>query len=297
MLGCTGPSRRSRLKLKFEEHGFTLIELLVVIAIIAILAGLLLPALARAKQAGYSAVCRSNLRQWGIAMRLYLNEHGGFPPYTLSDGTMDAQSHWHSRMAKCIGIPDLPWLYRPRLGEAEQRGIQVCPALLHSTRLLQSGGLNHGLGSYGYNSHGTKLQHLGLGGQLTQFSFSSPYSPENMRLIRENEVVRPTDMIAVGDAIVGWGATGFADANAGWASDALVPHSSETTGVLGIMNPGPYNAGEIQAIRGVFQRRHGGRWNVLFCDGHLENLTTSALFDVRNPAIRMRWNNNNEPDY
>lgn len=277
--------------------GFTLIELLVVIAIIAVLAGLLLPALSRAKQAGYSVVCRNNLHQWGIAQRLYLGEYGGFPPYELSDGTISSQSRWHSRMAKCLGIPDLPWLYRPRLGENEQRGIQVCPALLQSTRLLQNGGLNHGLGSYGYNTHGIKLQQLGLGGQMTQFSFTSPTAPENLRLIRENEVVKPSDMIAIGDAIVGWGSVGFADRNAGWAYDALVPSSSEMTGVLGIMNHGPYAAADIEAIRAVVKRRHGGKWNILFCDGHLENLTTPALFDVRNPSIRIRWNNNNLPEY
>jgi prepilin-type N-terminal cleavage/methylation domain-containing protein/prepilin-type processing-associated H-X9-DG protein len=63
------------------RRAFTLIELLVVIAIIAILAALLLPALARAKDAGRKAACVSNLRQMGIAIHAYAQDHAGRIPF------------------------------------------------------------------------------------------------------------------------------------------------------------------------------------------------------------------------
>ena len=115
-------------KILKQNKAFTLIELLVVIAIIAILAALLLPALAAAKRKAQRINCISNLKQVGIAFRLWEGDNGDRYPMAVSTLNNGAQERIYSSAGNATGGYGLTNVFTVMSNELSTPKILYCPS-------------------------------------------------------------------------------------------------------------------------------------------------------------------------
>lgn len=289
----SSPQAQSRNSLRPPHAGFTLIELLVVIAVIAILASLLLPGLTRAREAADSTYCRNNLRQWAIACRLYVDDNGHYPQTFAPAGLTAAdqpETAWYSLLAPYTGAPKISWVVYPHdEGLIPNRSIQICPGY---SRIWPKA-TTKVIGSYGYNELGVAFDmnleaRLGLGG-----NHALGAGPFDYTAVKDDQILAPANMISMGDALL-FPTEVSLSRNDIQANARLSPLYSVAVRDIGGLS-GLSDTSWIPLTLKKSKGRHGGRWNMAFCDGHVENHRAHDLFDTRKENITQRWNRDNLP--
>lgn len=170
---------------------FTLIELLVVICLIAILAALLLPALVQGKTTAQRVKCGNNLRQLGLAARMYWDENGDKSFLYRAGAINGGDLWWFGWLQQWTGGREGERAFDVTQGALypylRGRGVEVCPSLNYAFQhfKLKATGAAYG---YGYNKHlsGISVNEISKPSDTTLFAdaaqvndFQAPASPEN----------------------------------------------------------------------------------------------------------------------
>ena len=311
------------------RKGFTLVELLVVIGIIAILIGILLPSLNKARRAAQEAVCMSNLRQWGAGFVMYADGNRGFIPSDAPGGIttdpignpsdptnypINSLAYWFNGIPPQVGQKSYINMEYDDAGgllalpHAGSNSIFVCPSASEPTT----------------NYSGEKISSDGhyflLDGYNADSTFAVPHGPLNRGLSvgATSQTFKAYMSYVFNSKLFGTGNDGIDRET--WKLSQLLPSSQTVLMTEKIISAGEYrlpaqaasanigasgftsNVGQPKACWTRFTTRHRAGGYLLFVDGHVSwyawaqlqqptvNTVNANLKDYNHPGLGVIWN-------
>ena len=253
-------------------RAFTLVELLVVIAIIAVLASLLLPALSRGKALAKRTICQGNLRQLALAMNMYAQDYGRYPPLQRhiikgppNKKTGSGVSLWNAHILPYVSS-NRSMFYCPSFPDVFQWGLEPSEARFNfPTNIEGNRPFSYAANVMGVSTFGA----LGL---------ADAYGGLGRK---PSELRNPADMIGLGD-----------DTDHTNLDGIPVKELGAKVGGWGMFSVG-FSFGRNDSATPI-GRIHNQGGNMVFLDGHVEWAKWWKWIEASEAATR-RWNYDNQP--